>query len=117
MEGSSRLLILRVVADQVLGTQILADLGEGFVQAAGADVVAFAAGLLGKGDERVFAAQVAEARRQTRNLLNRAPSRARHLHLICRQPWQKRRRLISVTATPDTRITLEASAETAAHVK
>src|SRR5258708_34890179 len=48
MEVDARGLVAGVVADEVLGTQVVADLGEGLVEAAGAGVEALAAGLLGE---------------------------------------------------------------------
>ena len=59
VEGAAGFLVVGVVGEQVLGAEVVADLGEGLVEAAIADVEALAAGLLGEGDEGVFAAEVA----------------------------------------------------------
>src|SRR5579863_3797657 len=59
MEGSSGLLILRIISEDILCAQILADARKGLVEAAIVHVEALAAGLLGEGDERVLAAGVA----------------------------------------------------------
>ena len=51
--------LLRIIAEQILRAQVVADARKGLVEPAVADVKALAAGLLGQGDERVLAAQVA----------------------------------------------------------
>src|SRR5271165_2704737 len=52
-------LVVGIVSDEVLRAQVFADSCKGFVEVAGLDVEALAAGLFGERDERVLAADVA----------------------------------------------------------
>ena len=51
--------MLRIVANEILRAQVVADPGKGFVEPAVVHIEMLAASLFGQGDERVFAAQVA----------------------------------------------------------
>src|ERR1035438_1137706 len=59
MECSAGFLMVRIVTQQILWAKILAHLGKGLVEASRAGVEAFASGLLGKSNERMFPADVA----------------------------------------------------------
>ena len=61
MKARSFHLVVRIIPEQVLRSQVVADARKGLVQPSFADVEALTAGLLGQGDERMFAAQVAVA--------------------------------------------------------